>query len=121
MTSLSTTDRPPAPPGSATGRPMRVLLVTAGDPDRFRRLGGGTDSSYPKHELAYPYYGLLLEQGLEVNITTMRYRDLRSVHKVARSLRQGLRSMGHGLSRASLRDVRLRPVERPLPLPAPGP
>ena len=87
MTSLSTTDRPPAPPGSATGRPMRVLLVTAGDPDRFRRLGGGTDSSYPKHELAYPYYGLLLEQGLEVNITTMRYRDLRSVHKVARSLR----------------------------------
>ncbi len=71
--------------GEPGGIPLRVLVVTGDDPQRFRALGGG-DPTLPRHELAYPYYGALLEAGCSVEVVPLSYRSPASLRRVARRL-----------------------------------
>ncbi len=80
----------PAPSGAGPhvgpkDAPLRVLVVTADDPARFRALGGD-DPSLPKHELAYPYYGALREAGCRVEVVQARYRNPASLRRAASRL-----------------------------------
>lgn len=46
----------------------KVLVLTAGDPERFKRLGGNNDETSPRLPLCYPFYGALQEMGVEVAV-----------------------------------------------------